>query len=185
MGCLPHVTHTSSHHLAIHYPCPALPQNNFALEMLLPRSKVEWKWGIWRSFSSFLKNAHFPPGTGIHEQQERRRPTRAVPPIPTIHNSHSSIRQFLSRLKISKKKKYIFKIVIIKTKKPLQPSDKLQKLICSCITSARPSFQAPCSFPIDTIAVSPSCFQVSPTNISFLPAADLIKTVCCLCETKT
>lgn len=133
-GCLPHVPQTCSHHLAIHYPCPALPQNNFfgnASALFQDGMKV----GFFNKFSpSFLKNAHFPPRTGIHERRSYLRGAS------NLHYPQSQQHPAIFKQIKNRKKKYVFKILIIKTKKILHPPDYLQKLICSCSTSARPSF---------------------------------------------
>lgn len=46
LGCLPHVPHMCSHHLAIHYHCPAPSQNNFFGKCfwLVPRWNES---GVW------------------------------------------------------------------------------------------------------------------------------------------
>lgn len=126
-------------HLAICYPCSALPQNNWVWKCfrLVPRWNQS---GVSRNFLSFLKNTSHPQQASTNSTRRCCPCNTSSPHYPQESQQHPPI---LSRLKKSKKKKrYIFKTVFIKSKKILYPSDYLQKLIIySCITSATPSFK--------------------------------------------
>lgn len=105
-----------SHSLAVRSPCTALPQNNCfgnASALLQVRMKMFF---FWRTFSSFSKNAHSLPRTGVHKQQERR-------PYPCAASSPHCLKQpwqHPANFKQMKNSKNIniFKLVPIKTKKP-------------------------------------------------------------------
>lgn len=94
-----------------------------------------------------------------------------APPVPTIHRSRSSIPQFINILKIAKKG-YIFKLVIIKTKrkeKNLHFGLSLKAYLWLHHLSWA-LFLSPLQFSINITAVSPSVFKcLQPTCSSPLP----------------
>lgn len=90
-----------------------------------------------------------------------------VPPIPPIHSSHSSIQQFLSGLKIAKKKK--FKIVNINPPKSLPSFVLSSKAYLQLHHLSQALFLSPLQFFHQYYCSLSLCFQVYPTFPSFLP----------------
>lgn len=155
-------------HLAICYPCSALPQNNWVWKRfcLVPRWNQS---GVSRNFLSFLKNTSHPQQASTNSKRRSCPRNTSSPRYPQESQQHPPI---LIRLKKAKKKGIYLKQFLSRAKE----SSILQIISRSLsFTAASPQLHlllSPSQFLHQYYCSLSLCFWASPIN---LLATNLIK----------